>query len=401
MLRQGVEAFFCPFWAGRERRRKNPSPSPDGAGKLLSRFQRFQERILDFQNLDKGALYRTLVIVASVALILWGCLVVLHPFIPAFLLAVIFTLSTWPAFEALNTRLKGRKTLAATLMTLLLALCFLVPMVFLGTSLAENFGRLYAGVITPILNAPADVPVWMRDLPWVGPYIEPIWHNVVSTTASEGASLRDYIAPRLIATGTAIGQGVLDLALGVLIAFFFFRHGVTVAARTGTLIETFIGPRGRHFLDISKRTTIAVVYGVLGTALAQGAVAGLGFWIAGVPGAPFLGLVTLVLSLVPMGPPLVWVPAAIWLLSDGQTGPGIFMAIWGLLVISGVDNIIRPYFISLGTSLPLPLVILGVFGGLIAFGFIGLFIGPTLLAVAFALVMEWSHARAIPVTDSQ
>ena len=200
------------------------------------------------------------------------------------------------------------------------------------------------------------------------------------------------IGPKLIAIGAVLGHGVLDLTLGVLITFFFFVHGVTFAVRTGRLIETFVGPRGREFLDVSKKTAIGVVYGVLGTALAQGALAGIGFWIAGVPGAPFLGLVTLLLSFIPMGPPLVWVPAIFWLFSNGMTGHAIFMAAWGLVVVSGVDNIIRPYFISLGSNLPLPLVILGVFGGLIAFGFIGLFIGPTLLAVAFSLIMEWSHS---------
>lgn len=347
---------------------------------------------LRFENIDKNTVYRTLVIVASVALILWGCLVVLSPFIPAFLLAIIFTLSTWPAYSWLKDKLEGKKTLAATLMTLALALCFLVPMVFLGTSLAENFGRLYAGVVEPLVNNPGNTPAWMKELPWIGSNIEQIWANFVTSSADESASMRDFIVPKLIATGAAIGRGVLDLALGVIITFFFFLHGVAAAERLKSLIEKFVGPRGQHLLDVSKRTAIGVVYGVLGTALAQGALAGIGFWIAGVPGAPFLGLVTLLLSFVPMGPPLIWVPATAWLLSNGLITPGIFMAFYGLVVISGVDNIIRPYFISLGSSLPLLLVILGVFGGLIAFGFIGLFIGPTLLAVAFALLMEWSHS---------
>lgn len=347
---------------------------------------------LRFENIDKNTVYRTLVVVVSVALILWGCLIVLRPFIPAFLLALIFALSTWPAYTWLKDKLEGRKILASTLMTLGLAVCFLVPMVFLGTSLTENFGRLYTGVIEPFMNNPGNVPAWMKEIPWLGTHIDQIWANTIASTADETASMRDVVLPKLIATGAAIGRGVLDLALGVLITFFFFLHGVTAAERTKSLIEKFVGPRGQHLLDVSKKTVIGVVYGVLGTALAQGALAGIGFWIAGVPGAPFLGLVTLLLAFVPLGPPIIWVPATAWLLSNGMIGPGIFLGIYGLLVISGIDNIIRPYFISLGSSLPLLLVILGVFGGLIAFGFIGLFIGPTLLAVAFALLMEWSHS---------
>src|SRR5690606_3111882 len=118
------------------------------------------------------------------------------------------------------------------------------------------------------------------------------------------------IAPKLIAAGKAIGRGAIDLSLGVLIAFFFFRHGTVVAARVANLIDKFAGPRGEHLLSVSKKTIIGVVYGVLGTALAQGALAGFGFWVAGVPGATFLGLVTLLLSFIPAGPPFIWVPAA-------------------------------------------------------------------------------------------
>lgn len=347
-------------------------------------------RFEDLDKLDKGTIYRTLVVVASVVLILWGCLVILEPFIPAFMLAIIFTLSAWPAFSWLKDKLHGRRTLAAFLMTLLLALCFLLPLIFLGSSLADNFSRLYSSMIQPVLNSSSEMPVWLKDIPWIGEHAEDLWNSYIVNGTTDAASIKNQIVPKLIATGAAIGRGVLDLSLGVLIAFFFFRHGVTVASRVSALISKFVGPRGQHLLNISKRTIIGVVYGVLGTALAQGALAGLGFWIAGVPGATFLGLVTLLLSFVPMGPPIVWVPAAFWLFSNDMMGAGIFMTVWGLIVISGVDNIIRPYFISLGSNLPLPLVILGVFGGLLAFGFIGLFIGPTLLAVAYTLVIEWS-----------
>lgn len=351
-------------------------------------------RFENFDKLEKSTIYRTLAIVVSVALILWGCIIILEPFIPAFLLAIIFTLSTWPAFTWLKDRLDGRRTLAAFVMTLLLALCFLVPLIFLGSSLGENFSRLYNGVIAPMVYGPAEAPAWLTDLPF-GEEIENLWNTYIATGSGD-ASVKTYIAPKLLAIGKAIGQGVLDVSLGVLIAFFFFRHGVVVAQRTSMLIDKFAGPRGQHLLSVSKKTIIGVVYGVLGTALAQGALAGIGFWIAGVPGATFLGLVTLLLSFIPAGPPFVWVPAAFWLFSNDMMGAGIFMTIWGLVVISAVDNIIRPYFISLGSNLPLPLVILGVFGGLIAFGFIGLFIGPTLLAVAYTLVIEWSHVDRKP-----
>ncbi|MCB1538769.1 MAG: AI-2E family transporter [Rhodospirillales bacterium] len=355
----------------------------------------------DLESINRETVYRTLVIVAGVVLILWGCLVVLRPFIPAFLLAIIFTLSTWPAFIWLKARLNGRRTLAAFIMTLALALCFLVPIVFLGSSVAENFGRLYTLVLAPVLNSPGDMPQWARDLPMIGPHLETVWTQYIAQPLQDGATLKDHVAPKLIAVGRAIGQGVLDLSLGVLIAFFFFRHGVTVAQRVNTLLAKFAGARAQHMLTICKKTVIGVVYGILGTAVAQGALAGIGLWLADVPGAAFLGLITIVLSFVPMGPPLIWVPATFWLYTHGQTGVAIFMAVWGVLVISGVDNVVRPYFISLGSNLPLPLVLLGVFGGLIAFGFIGLFIGPTLLALAWTLIVEWSHSDRRVAEDAE
>jgi len=142
-----------------------------------------------------------------------------------------------------------------------------------------------------------------------------------------------------------------------------------------------------------------VVYGLLGTAIAQGVLAAIGFWLAGVPAAPLLGLLTFFLSPVPVGPPLVWVPAAFWLFNQGETGWAIFMLIWGTGVVSTIDNILKPLIISQGSDLPFILVLLGVLGGVIAFGFIGVFLGPTLLAIGFALIQDWSENKNKAAAD--
>jgi predicted PurR-regulated permease PerM len=139
-----------------------------------------------------------------------------------------------------------------------------------------------------------------------------------------------------------------------------------------------------------------VVNGVIGTAAAKAVLALIGFLIAGVPGALVLGIVTFLLSLIPMGPPLAWAPATAWLAWKGEYAMAIFLGAYGMFVISGVDNILKPYLISRGGDLPLVIVLLGVFGGLLAFGFIGLFIGPTLLAVAYSLLMDWTRSTKAP-----
>ena len=114
---------------------------------------------------------------------------------------------------------------------------------------------------------------------------------------------------------------------------------------------------------------------------------------SGIAAAPLLGLLTFVVSPVPVGPPLVWVPAALWLINDGHTGWGIFVLLWGTFAVSTIDNIIKPLIISRGSVLPFLLVLLGVLGGIAAFGFIGVFLGPVLLAVGYALLLEWASTR--------
>jgi predicted PurR-regulated permease PerM len=183
---------------------------------------------------------------------------------------------------------------------------------------------------------------------------------------------------------------VVEVGLSVFLAFFIFRDGGAAAERLRTGINRIAGDRGKHLLEVAGNTVRGVVYGILGTALVQAIFAGLGFIIAGVPGAALLALLTFFLSVVPMGPPLIWIPAVIWLFSEGFTGRGIFMLIWGL-IISSVDNLVKPWLISQGSALPFVLIFFGVIGGAIAFGFIGVFLGPTLLAVLYRLIEEWSR----------
>jgi predicted PurR-regulated permease PerM len=179
--------------------------------------------------------------------------------------------------------------------------------------------------------------------------------------------------------------------------FFFYRDGPRLAAFVLRLLERLIGERAGYYIELVAATVQRVVNGVIGTAAAQAILALIGFLIAGVPGALVLGIVTFLLSLIPMGPPLAWIPATAWLVWQGDYGYAIFLGIWGTFVISGVDNVLKPYLISRGGNLPLVIVLLGVFGGLLAFGFIGLFIGPTLLAVAYSLLLDWTHTEHKPL----
>ena len=191
------------------------------------------------------------------------------------------------------------------------------------------------------------------------------------------------------------------ITFSVFICFFFYRDGPAITARTQAVMERLAGHRAKQLIEVTAGTVSRVVNGILGTALAQSVLALIGFWISGVPGAMLLGLLTFFLSIIPMGPPLVWLPAALWLYSQGEIGWAIFLAGYGLVVVSSIDNVIKPYLISRGGSLPLLLVFMGVLGGLLAFGFIGVFLGPVILAVGYALLSEWMRPAAATEKPSE
>jgi predicted PurR-regulated permease PerM len=197
----------------------------------------------------------------------------------------------------------------------------------------------------------------------------------------------------LIAVGKAILQGVTSVLLSVFLTFFLLRGGASIGVHLRVGMGLIAGKQGQHLLKVAGDTVIGVVYGILGTALVQAVVAGVGFEIAGVPAPVLLAVITFFFSAVPLGPPLVWIPAAIWLFAQGSPGWGVFMLFYGTLGISGVDNVVKPYLISQGSKMPFILIFCGVIGGALAFGLVGVFLGPTMLAVAFRMIEEWSSGR--------
>jgi len=337
---------------------------------------------------------------AALAVLMAGCLLVLLPFVTALLWAVILTFSTWPIYAGLKRSVGGRPTIAAGLMTIAVSLVMLAPFVIVVFGLADNAAELIDALRRIFENGLPDAPRWVRNLPLVGERVEAYWRALVH----DENRLLDELRTMLVATraflltgGGYLAAGVMQLALSVLVAFFLFRDGEAAAARLQQATLRVAGPDARYLLDVAGQTVNSVVYGILGTALAQGVLAGIGFWVARVPGASLLGLATFFLSVVPVGPPLIWGSAAVWLYYQGEMGWAIFLALWGLLVVSMVDNFLKPFIISRGSSLPFILVFLGVLGGVVAFGFIGVFLGPTLLAVGYRILDEWAGEKTARV----
>ncbi len=324
--------------------------------------------------------------------LLGACLWVLTPFVTALFWAAVLAFASWPVMRFLTRALKGNASLAAGLLTSGWVLIVAGPLVWLGFNIADHIRNATELIKNLRVTGLPDAPEWLIDVPMVGGRLLELWQTVDQQGAAFLATAKPYMGQTgnwLLARSASIGAGILELALSLLLVFFFYRDGPRLANFAKSLVERLIEDRADYYINLVAGTVRRVVNGVIGTAAAQALVALFGFAVAGVPGALLLAALTFMLSLIPMGPPLVWGPAVAWLVFQNEYGMAIFMFLWGLLVISSVDNFLKPYLISRGGNLPLVVVLMGVFGGLFAFGFMGLFLGPTLLAVAYSLVSDW------------
>jgi predicted PurR-regulated permease PerM len=186
-----------------------------------------------------------------------------------------------------------------------------------------------------------------------------------------------------------VGRNAVKLLLAVLSLFFVYRDGQKFAGQFARVLEQVLGPRVHNYLEAIGPTVKAVVYGLVLAAVAQGTLAGLGYWIAGVGAPVFLAVLTTVCGLLPFVVPVLWGSIGFWLIITGHMAAGVGLLIWGTIVVSWIDNIVRPFVISRETRIPFLLVMFGVLGGLAAFGLVGLFMGPVILAVLIAIWREW------------
>jgi predicted PurR-regulated permease PerM len=335
--------------------------------------------------------------VAGIALLVIGCFLVIRPFLAALLFAAVLCLSTWPAFRWVRDRLGGRNALTAFLFVLAMLLAIALPVALAGFSLVAHSSQAIDFVRGLIDRGPFELPAWLTGLPLVGATMDEYWHRLLGSREEIVALARRLAEPAkglLVAAGSAAGEGFLYILIAIFMAFFFYRDGEEVGRMVKDGMARLAGwEQGAAVVATAQSAVKGVVYGLIGTALAQAAVALLGFLIAGVPGAMALAALTFVLSFIPMGPAILWGGAAAWLYSKDETGWAVFMFAYGFFVISSVDNFIKPILMSRAGNLSMLLVVLGVFGGAVAFGFIGIFVGPALLAVAWSLLNAWLKAQ--------
>lgn len=330
--------------------------------------------------------------VLFILLLVAGCFWILHPFLTGILWAIIIVVATWPLLLSLESRLQGRRWAAVTVMTSALLMVFFLPVslavleiVSRGDEIVSWFGSLSAFA----LPAP---PEWLRKIPFSGPRLVERWQEYSALHPDE---LSSRVAPYaggvvrwFVARAGSVGVMLLNFFFTVIIAPIMYAHGEKGAATMCKLASRLAGPRGEEAVILAARAVRGVALGVVVTALVQSVLGGLGLLIAGVPAALLLTGVMFILCIAQIGPVLVMIPAIIWLFWSGETLWGSALIIWMIPVVT-LDNFLRPMLIRKGADLPLVLIFAGVIGGLVAFGVVGLFIGPVILAVAFTLIQAW------------
>jgi predicted PurR-regulated permease PerM len=339
----------------------------------------------------------TVVLLAVLVILGWQ---VLDPFIVPIVWAAILGYVSWPGYQRLLRLFGGRTIIASLVMTLIITAAVIVPLAWLIVILRVEVVRAYEAIQTLLLSGPQMPPALLK-LPWIGEQLTDLSARMAQDPRALTLELREWADHSFIAIAHVLGgvtRNAVKLFFAVLSLFFVYRDGERFASQLARVLEQVLGPRVHNYIEAIGPTVKAVVYGLVLAAVAQGTLAGLGYWAAGVGAPVFLAVLTTVCGLLPFVVPLLWGSVGFWLIATGHTAAGIGLLVWGTIVVSWIDNIVRPFVISRETRIPFLLVMFGVIGGVAAFGLVGLFIGPVILAMLVAIWREWLLESGQPAT---
>ena len=327
---------------------------------------------------------------------------ILRPFLGAIVWATMIVVATWPVMLGLQARLWGRRGLAVTVMTLALLSVLIVPFSLAIVAIVAKADEIVGWAKSLATFKAPPPPAWVGNLPLVGGKAAQAWAQVAAVgiqgLATNAAPYLGNVTRWFVAQVGSVGLVLVQFLLTVVVSAILYLHGERAAAGVRRFARRLAGPQGENAVQLAGQAIRGVALGVVVTALAQSVLGGLGLAIAGVPFAPILTAVMFLLAIAQLGPILVLAPAVAWLYWSGSSGWGTFLLVW-TIVVSAMDNFVRPILIKKGADLPLLLIFAGVIGGLMAFGLIGIFVGPVVLAVAYTLLEAWmgdEHDTAKP-----
>jgi predicted PurR-regulated permease PerM len=335
--------------------------------------------------------HATLAVIFIVALAVASFWVLL-PFLMSLLWASLIVIATWPAMQGLQARLGDRRGLAVTIMTLAILLEVLAPLtvaVFTIVDHAEGIVAKVQALAAAPLPAP---PAWVERIPVAGGKLAVKWRETAALGPEERLALATPYTGRVLQwfadQAGSIGLTLMQFLLTTIVAAIMYANGETVRSGILGFARRLAGAEGEAAAVLAGKAARGVALGVVVTAIVQTALGGAGLFIAGVPGASLLTALMLMLCLAQIGVGPVLLPAVGWLYWKGSTGMGTVLLVFAVLALT-VDNVLRPLLIKKGADLPLILIFAGVIGGLVAFGVVGLFVGPVVLAIASTLLRAW------------
>jgi predicted PurR-regulated permease PerM len=322
---------------------------------------------------------------------------ILRPFLVALAWATTIVVATWPVLLYAQAWLGGRRSLAVALMTIALLLILVVPLYFGVATIVENAEQIVRWSQSLATLAIPQPPAWVGALPVVGSKLAAFWQQLAAGGPGELSARLSPLARKLVLwfvsnIGSA-GLLLVQFLLTVIIAAILYANGETAARGADRFARRLAGPQGENAVHLAAQAIRGVSLGVVVTAILQSGLAGIGLAVVGVPFATILTALMFILCVAQVGPGLVLIPAVIWVYMQNGAVWGTGLLVWAIFC-GTFDNFLRPLLIRRGADLPLLLIFAGVIGGLIAFGVIGLFIGPVVLAVAYTLLADWVSESA-------
>lgn len=323
------------------------------------------------------------------ALIFW-CFVLVRPFIGILAWSVVLTVALYPLHIWLSDHLGQRPKLAASIVTVLAAAIVIVPATWLGVGLVEGL-RMIAeqlGSERPLVPSP---PTTIKDWPLVGERIYDLWNQASTNLEAVLAQLAPHVKPLLLSTLAMVGGmgiGALKFVVAVILAGFLLPAGLRLVTAGKSIMARLLPERSEEFVALAGRTIRSVSRGVIGIALVQAFLFGIGLKFAGFASAGLLAFVVMILSILQIGSAIVLIPCVVWIWMTKDAAPALLIT--GYLVLVGLmDNVLKPLLMGRGLTTPMPVLFVGLLGGTLTHGIVGLFIGPIILAVGWELMMAW------------
>lgn len=355
-------------------------------------------------NEPRPDLARIVLSVLFIFALIFGSFWILLPFLGALIWATTIVVTTWPVLESIQRRLWGRRSLAVAVLTLVLLGIVFVPFLAAVGTIVGNVDDVVARAKSlAAIEVPPVAPEWVGKIPLVGSSLATSWERYGGQGLREVASVAAPFfgkSARWFASHVGgIGLALLHFLLTVVVCAVLWANGEEAAHRLRRFARRLAGERGESVVRLAGQAIRGIALGVVVTAIAQSLLAGLGLLITGIPFAAALTAVAFILCIAQVGPILVLAPSVVYVFWTGQTGWGVFLLVW-TIIVGTMDNVLRPILIRKGADLPLILVFAGVLGGLMTFGLIGIFVGPVVLAVAHTLLEAWaSEAQPVAVAE--